>query len=48
LECQLEPKQRADEAAKIILRRMLEVMHANEAHPPHKIALKSSQRNISG
>lgn len=31
LECQLEPKQRADEAAKIILRRMLEVMHANEA-----------------
>jgi CHAD domain-containing protein len=27
----LEPKQRADEAAKIILRRMLEVMHANEA-----------------
>lgn len=31
LECQLKPKQRADEAAKIILRQMLEVMHANEA-----------------
>ena len=31
LECQLKPEQRADEAAKIILRRMLAVMHANEA-----------------
>jgi CHAD domain-containing protein len=31
LTCQLKPQQRADEAAKIILRQMLEVIRANEA-----------------